>query len=216
MTQRHPAIAALVAALDDAFAAARPPAPTVACLDAIRARLAARTGAWNPQAGRVPACAVLPDALAQARAAGPYPAAIADRFAAIEPWLAWRRRDGGPQASANIMEGHGNAMVIGPGGLEEREDVWLGFSLLAPQTRYPDHRHPPEEIYYLLSPGAFRQGEGPWFEPGPGGTLHNPPAIWHAMRSGAAPLLATWLLLPAGGRDPSQCRGDLAVASAQA
>jgi hypothetical protein len=39
---------------------------------------------------------------------------------------------------------------------------------MAPNTRYPDHRHPPEEIYVVLSGGQWRQASGPWYEPGIG------------------------------------------------
>lgn len=62
--------------------------------------------------------------------------------------------------------------------------------MLAPHVRYPDHRHPPEEIDLVMTPGRFRHGDSGWFEPGPGGTLHNIPDIDHAMASGATPLLA--------------------------
>lgn len=53
---------------------------------------------------------------------------LIDRFRAVEPFLAWRRRTGcDGSASANFLEGHANAMIVGPGGLEERRDVWLGL-----------------------------------------------------------------------------------------
>jgi quercetin dioxygenase-like cupin family protein len=97
-------------------------------------------------------------------------------------------------ASANMAEGHANAVIVGPGGVERRNDVRVGVSLLAPYVRYPDHNHPPDESYLVLSDGDFRQGDGDWFEPGIGGTLYNPPNIVHAMRSGNTPLLAFWLL----------------------
>jgi quercetin dioxygenase-like cupin family protein len=87
-------------------------------------------------------------------------------------------------------------MIAGPGGLEERDDLWLGVSLLAPHVRYPDHTHPPEETYLVLSEGDFMQGADNWMTPGIGGSLYNPPGILHAMRSGDAPLLAIWALLP--------------------
>lgn len=119
-------------------------------------------------------------------------------FNAIEPMLIWRpRADGGAAASENFARSHANAMIAGPGGLEPRKDVWLGATLLAPHVRYPDHHHAPEEVYLVMSPGEFSQGTEPWFEPGVGGSFHNPPGILHAMRSGATPLLAFWLLLPA-------------------
>lgn len=121
---------------------------------------------------------------------------LAKTFLSIEPLLKWRRRPGGgPAASGNFEDGHANAMIIGPGGFEPRTDVWLGVSLLAPDVRYPDHFHAPEEVYLVMSPGEFSQGEGPWFAPGIGGSFYNPPGIVHAMRSGAQPLFAFWLLL---------------------
>ena len=86
-------------------------------------------------------------------------------------------------------------MIVGPNGLEDRHDVWVGLSLLAPGVRYPDHNHSPEEIYLVLTDGQFRQGDGGWFTPGLGGTFYNEPSIRHAMASPAAtPLLAVWCL----------------------
>lgn len=89
-------------------------------------------------------------------------------------------------------------MIVGPGGLEDRHDVWVGLSLLAPGVRYPDHRHAPEEIYLVLTDGQFRQGEREWFTPGVGGTFYNEPNILHAMASSPdAPFLAIWCLFDA-------------------
>jgi hypothetical protein len=65
---------------------------------------------------------------------------------------------------------------------------------MAPYTCYPDHRHPPEEIYLVLSSGQWRQARDPWHEPGIGGLVYNPPGIVHAMRSTERPLLAFWFL----------------------
>src|SRR5690242_19514744 len=58
---------------------------------------------------------------------------LIEQFAAIEPLLHWRRRPtyDASTASNNFVQGHANAMIIGPGGLEDRGDVWLGVSLLA-------------------------------------------------------------------------------------
>jgi hypothetical protein len=116
-------------------------------------------------------------------------------FKAIEPALHWRRRESyDSTASPNFVDGHANVMILGPGGLEERSDVQVGFSLLAPHVRYPGHRHPPEEVYLVLSEGEFRHGTSDWFSPGVGGTLYNSPGIEHAMRSGSTPLFAMWIL----------------------
>jgi hypothetical protein len=76
------------------------------------------------------------------------------------------------------------------------EDVWIGATLMAPNVRYPDHAHPPEESYLVLSEGEFQSGQGNWFSPGIGGSFYNSPGIKHAMRSGKKPLFAFWALLP--------------------
>ena len=135
------------------------------------------------------------DAPAAPALADPALRPLADALLALDPQLPWRRRGGeAPGASEGFAEGHANAMIAGPGGLEQRQDAWLGVSLLAPHVRYPDHDHAPEETYLVLSDGEFRQGEGAWFAPGLGGSFHNPPGIRHAMRAGAKPLLALWAL----------------------
>lgn len=84
-------------------------------------------------------------------------------------------------------------MLIGPHGLERRDDVTVGLTLMAPNVRYPDHRHPPEEFYLVLSSGEWRQDGGAWHEPGPGGVVYHSPGVVHSVRSGAAPLLTLWL-----------------------
>ncbi|MFB8342268.1 dimethylsulfoniopropionate lyase [Brucella cytisi] len=117
-------------------------------------------------------------------------------FQAIAPRLDWRRRvDPDGSASANYADGHGNAMVVGAGGIEQRGDLWIGATLLAPNVRYPDHNHAPEEVYLVCSDGEFSQADGDWFSPGIGGSFYNVPGIKHAMRSLDMPLFAFWALL---------------------
>src|SRR5262249_45355315 len=120
-------------------------------------------------ARRLPVWAYLPEAIATARAGSELIARLADGFYAIEPGLCWACGGGsGPFASANWPEGHANATIIGPNGLENRPDLQIGVSLMAPHVRYPDHHHPPEEVYLVLSPGMFQHGDSSWFEPGIG------------------------------------------------
>jgi len=116
-------------------------------------------------------------------------------FMRLEPSLRWYKRGGdAPNANEAYFDGHANAMIVGPGGLVPHGNAWLGVSLLAPGVRYPDHTHPPEETYLVLSDGEFSQDGVTWFTPGIGGTFFNPPGILHAMRSGAVPLFAMWAL----------------------
>jgi hypothetical protein len=145
---------------------------------------------------RLPVCVHLDPAVAPALDEPPL-RPLVETFRAIEPDLDWQRRTNFDEtASANFVEGHANAMILGPNGLESRDDVWLGVSLMAPHVRYTDHAHAPEETYLVLSQGEFRQGDADWFAPGIGGSFYNPPWIKHAMRSGAAPLFAFWALRP--------------------
>ena len=58
-----------------------------------------------------------------------------------------------------VVVGPGGFVVVGRGGLEPRADVLIGISLLAPTVAYPEHRHPPEEVYLVLSPGEWRKLE---------------------------------------------------------
>jgi len=144
---------------------------------------------------RLPVCTHLAQVAAPEKFSDPALCRLATAFADLEARLSWRRRDTySPSASANFAEGHAGAMIVGPGGLEPRTDVWLGVSLLAPHVRYPDHQHAPEETYLVMSDGEFSQGGGPWFRPGVGGSFYNEPGITHAMRSLGDPLLAFWAL----------------------
>ncbi|MCF6098883.1 dimethylsulfoniopropionate lyase [Mesorhizobium muleiense] len=144
---------------------------------------------------RLPVCSYLGPALAEEAIPSTLRNLI-ERFKAIEPLLEWRLKSNpAPSASSNFRDGHANAMILGPGGLEDRNDLWLGVTLMAPHVRYPDHDHPPEETYLVLSHGEFKHGDKDWFSPGIGGSFYNPPGIKHAMRSLDRPLFAFWALL---------------------
>jgi hypothetical protein len=131
--------------------------------------------------------------------------ALLESFRSIEPSLEWVTKPVyDASASQNFPTSHANAMIAGPKGLEDRSDVWLGVTLMAPHVRYPNHDHPPEETYLVLSEGEFMQADNNWFTPGIGGSFYNPPGIRHAMRSGGRPLLALWALLA----DQPRATGD--------
>lgn len=142
----------------------------------------------------LPVCRHLDTALALARAGAAPERAWADTLAALAPALHWARsRRSGTEA---FHQGHANTEIIGPAGLERRSDVVLGASLLAPGVVYPDHDHPPEEIYLVLSAGDWFNRHAGWYTPGAGGAVYHPPGIVHAMRAGTTPLLAIWCLWP--------------------
>lgn len=143
---------------------------------------------------RLDVCSEIAPALTEAASAGAPMPELAAAFAAIEPQLSWWRRNTADPSDTAFYNGHANASIIGPGGLEERDDVRVGVSLMAPQVLYPVHEHPPEEVYLSFTSGEWWNTGLDWNEPGSGGTIYNPPGIAHAMRSGAKPLLALWLL----------------------
>lgn len=198
MKTRAPDLQAFLDAARAAFGVVAQEAASRALLTRIFAALERPEPETGQAGGRLPVCAYLAGAADPGRFAQPELRRLATAFAALEPRLAWRRRDvSHPSASANCAEGHANAMIVGPGGLEARADAWLGVSLLAPHVRYPDHDHPPEETYLVMSGGEFSHGGSPWFRPGVGGSFYNEPGIAHAMRSLGDPLLAFWALCPA-------------------
>ena len=138
----------------------------------------------TPKPVSLPVCALLDEVLAPE-------VPLHTALRAILADLAWYRRGDGDD---RFQASHANTMLVGPNGLEPREDLWIGATLLAPNIDYPVHHHPPEEIYLVLSEGDWwREGSG-WFTPGIGGTLYNQPHVHHAMRSRSSPLFALWAL----------------------
>ncbi len=193
---RDPDLQALLDALAPDCARAAPAAGENAhrvCAEVLsRARATLGTPAATPPA-QLPACTHLPEALATA-ATGPFPA-TARALSRLAPRLTWTRRSSARPSDQPFWDGHANAMLLGPGGLENRADLWLGLSLIAPGVTYPDHDHAPEEAYLPLSPGQWFNTAMGWADPRGRGLIYNPPGITHAMRADAhAPLLALWLL----------------------
>ncbi|MFC3183012.1 dimethylsulfonioproprionate lyase family protein [Cypionkella sinensis] len=152
------------------------------------ARWRGAAGVAQPKTERLPVC----DWIAPALAANP--CALTQSFAQIEQHLCWTRRSTARPEDTVFWNGHANALVLGPGGLEERDDVWLGVTVMAPNVLYPDHNHPPAEVYLPMSAGEWWNADMNWTDPGLQGFIYNPPGILHAMRSGPAPFLALWVL----------------------
>ena len=156
----------------------------------------ANNSAPGPQSQ--PAVQHLDAALTEATSSNHGLSEIADAFRAIAPDLHWTRRPPGEHDAPEFREGHANALLVGPLGLERRRDVVVGVSLLAPHVPYPDHRHRPEELYIVMSEGEWYRESLGWYRPGPGAIVYHEPDIVHAMRAGPAPLFAVWLLWDAG------------------
>jgi quercetin dioxygenase-like cupin family protein len=183
------ALEATITARSDSLPSVRPVASKI--FEALRVAEFSGGGA----APRRPVvCEQVSSALENA-ARGPEPVpGLARAFAAIEPQLAWAPRQGASEVPGGFADRHANAVIVGEGGLEWSDTVRIGTSLVAPGTDYPRHRHPPEELYVVLSPGAWMQNDhAPQFQR-TGDLVHNVPNIWHAMSAGREPLLAIWCL----------------------
>ncbi len=195
-TARPEAVQAFLDAVKRGFESSSPETRTSACLQRVFERLSQPVAADGAAAERVPTADFMNEALRPALTAGGTAAEIAERLRTLDPSLPWRMRGGKNLAPDETGPGTiANAMVVGPGGLEDRRDVWVGLSLVPPGVRYPEHRHSPEEIYLFLTDGQFLHGDSGWFAPGVGGSLHNEPDILHSMEAPSqAPLLAIWCL----------------------
>lgn len=197
---RDPALQALLDALIEGLAArVEPGSAPAAALDRVREAVAS-VGTMEPVAGlpAPPAMENLAPALANAKASGGHGGAAAAALEALGPQISWYPKKGAEAVEDDFFNRHALATLVGPsdrpGCLETRDDLRVGISLVAPNTPYPDHRHPPEELYLALTEGEWRQELGPWFTPGPSGIVYNEPNILHGMRSLNQPQLALWCL----------------------
>ncbi|AZL59479.1 transcriptional regulator [Tabrizicola piscis] len=184
---RQPLVQAFLAASDVSLRAAR----VGRVAETVIERWDASVGRPGGEPARLPVCDWVGVALAGVQ--GPR-AGLAVAFAGIEGQLAWARRGSADPSDAAFWNGHANAVILGPGGLETRDDLWVGVTVMAPGVRYADHHHAPEEVYLSLTPGEWWNAAMDWTDPGPNGFIYNPPGIAHAMRSGAGPFLALWYL----------------------
>ena len=141
-----------------------------------------------------PVCEYLQAALSVASQTSAPIKNVGHTFEAIAQKLPWQPRLDYKDQTDDFYNGHANAVIIGDGGLENHRKVRVGASLIAPNVEYPNHRHPPEEGYLVISEGQWRQEANPWTARKSGETIHNPPNIWHAMKAGNKPLLAIWML----------------------
>lgn len=184
-----------VTALKAAFAAASMDAGARGAVARVFAAAADPGRAGSGTGETLAVTGLLPAALAPLLGRGDALGDLALGLQDLSADLIWTtRKSVGPTANAGFAAAHANCLLIGPGGMEARDDIWIGISLMAPGTRYPDHDHAPEEVYLVLSPGQFWHGDAAWITPGVGGTVHNVPGIRHAMRAQDAPFLAIWVL----------------------
>jgi quercetin dioxygenase-like cupin family protein len=137
----------------------------------------------------------LMQSLANAKASSLVDGALVECIQRLLPDAVWTKRHAAKNEDAHFVDRHRHALVIGKGSRIQCDLITLGLMVMAPGVRYPFHNHPPREFYIVLSEGEWYQEGRGWFRPGPGGLVHNPQSILHAVQSGTAPLLALWGLI---------------------
>ncbi len=124
-----------------------------------------------------------------ATAAGVDDTELARRFAGFADELPWSRSprwdDGGHERALCVFSE-----------MFELNDVVAGLVYLDAGGTYPEHSHPPQELYLTISGAAeWRFGGAEEFVQMPAGaTLYNHPHDRHAIRAGSAPVVAMYVL----------------------
>ncbi len=108
--------------------------------------------------------------------------------------LAWRQTYPAGAVPASFLERYGWCELAGAVGPVPSDALACGFLLLGPETYYPPHRHMAEELYVPLSGAAeWQRGLDRFAVRRPGDAVLHASGEVHAMRTGAAPLLALYL-----------------------
>lgn len=109
--------------------------------------------------------------------------------------VAWRQNPNyvAQPPSGAFLDNYGYLECAGPTAPVRDDGLRLGLLLLGPNTLYPPHHHPAEEVYLPLGPGRWLRDGAGWTEVPAGAVIHHPPMCGHATQSGDAPLAALYL-----------------------
>lgn len=76
--------------------------------------------------------------------------------------------------------------------MEERDDVHVGATIMAPYGRFPDHRRKHPTVFLALSRAEVRLHDEDWVVRSPGGVFFSEEGQEFAMRCTSNPLLLLW------------------------
>lgn len=109
-------------------------------------------------------------------------------------YLPWKYNYEEREDKKNLGSYMGWAELIGPEAPYRTDDFCLGFTLISPDTLYPEHRHPAIELYKVLSGTAQWTLEGVTKKRAPGEVILHPSNKIHKMQTYDQTLLAlyTW------------------------
>ncbi|KSV60995.1 hypothetical protein N185_37650 [Sinorhizobium sp. GW3] len=119
-------------------------------------------------------------------------AAVVSCLGELHSNLCWYRGETGPYASVNFVQDHAHSLLVGQGGIEERDDIELGLTVMGPFSRSPDHRRELPVAYLALSRGEVQVGDNDWASYFPGEIFFADEGDHVAMRCTRSPLLLLW------------------------
>lgn len=119
-------------------------------------------------------------------------AELSTHLSSLSDTLVWRNGRSGPFASLRFEKSHAHTVLVGPGGIEERSDVRIGLTLMAPYSRFPDHVQFHSRVFLLLSDGEVCLDDDIWFRANRGTIFFNEAGRKFAMRCTGEPFLALW------------------------
>jgi quercetin dioxygenase-like cupin family protein len=126
--------------------------------------------------------------------------ALAKALADLMPAIHLTRSDSYLAAppSADFGNNYGYGVICGPESgppaLIKDAEISFGLMFLGPQTHYPLHSHPADEIYYTVTgPSFWRTADDAWSSREAGEIIHHPSWIPHATLAGDRPLVLLYV-----------------------
>ncbi|QHG74949.1 dimethylsulfonioproprionate lyase family protein [Ensifer adhaerens] len=100
--------------------------------------------------------------------------------------------------SGDFAENYGYGVICGPENgvpaLIKDPELAFGLMFLGPDTHYPLHHHPADELYYTVTgPSFWRAGYADWDMRGMDETIHHAPWLPHATLSADRPLVLLYV-----------------------
>lgn len=128
-------------------------------------------------------------------------AALVEAFTRHAGQLHWRQTYSEADFGARFLQRYGYVELVGRRSRLFTDRMAAGLLMFGPDTHYPRHRHPAEEIYLPVAGTArYLMPDGVWKSAAPGTVIHNAPMVWHGTETAEQPVLIAWAWL---GGDPA-------------
>lgn len=145
---------------------------------------------------RVPIQAACEAELSSSRMRSPLAQALSDLLPALHITRSKKYLANPP--SSDFGKNYGYGVICGPENgppalIRDRE-ISFGLMFLGPETHYPLHHHPADELYYTVTgPSFWRTGYDGWVRNETDAVIHHPPWLPHATLSGDRPLVLLYI-----------------------